>query len=105
MDYRIDFESRAWESPMAGVRSKTWRQGGRQIRLVEYRPQMEPHWCERGHYGCILEGEFEIGFPDRIVVFRAGDGVAIPAGAAHRHRARVVSAMVRALFVEDLPDA
>ena len=70
---------------------------------AEYAPEMEPHWCDRGHYGCILSGEFEIRFAERVLVFRAGNGVHIPSGAEHRHMARALSPVVRALFVEDPP--
>jgi len=102
MEYRIDFATLPWERPMEGVRAKVMRQGNRRIRLVEYTPAMEPHWCERGHYGCIVEGEFEIRFADRTQVFRAGDGVFIPSGSAHRHLARAMTASVRAVLVEDV---
>ena len=102
MEYRVDFSALAWERPIPGVRAKMLRQEGRRIRLVEYTPAMEPHWCESGHYGCIVEGEFEIRFDDRTLVFRAGDGVFIPSGRAHRHMARALTPCVRALFVEDV---
>jgi mannose-6-phosphate isomerase-like protein (cupin superfamily) len=62
---------------------------------------MEPHWCERGHAGLILEGQFQIEFADGTEVFNAGDGIAIPHGSEHRHRATVLSSPVRAVFVEE----
>jgi quercetin dioxygenase-like cupin family protein len=68
--------------------------------VVEYFPDMPPHWCEKGHVGYILEGEFEIEFDNTTHVFRQGDGLFIPDGAEHRHRARVLSDVVRAIFVE-----
>ena len=61
---------------------------------------MAPHWCSVGHVGLILEGHFEIEFDSGTQVFEAGDGVVIPQGKTHRHRARVVSDVVRAIFVE-----
>ena len=105
MEYRVDFGGLPWIHPMPGVRAKTMRQGPRQLRLVEYTPEMDPHWCEKGHYGCILEGEFEIRFDGGLRLFHGGDGVHIPAGAAHRHMARALTPVVRALFVEDLGDS
>lgn len=98
--YRVDFESRSWESPMPGVRHKFVSLEGRRLRLVEYSSEMEPHWCSRGHAGVILEGRFEIEFDDGVRVFEEGDGVLIPDGEAHRHRAKVLTGKVRALFVE-----
>ncbi len=103
--YRIDFGLLPWESPMKGVRCKMVKQEGRQVRLVEYSREMKPHWCERGHFGCILEGQFEITFVDSTQIFQAGDGVFIPSGREHRHMGRAVSDSVRALFIEDASPA
>jgi quercetin dioxygenase-like cupin family protein len=100
-EYRVDFDSVPWQSRMAGVRFKTVVQGNKQLRLVEYTPAMPPHWCEKGHTGCILEGRFEIRFDQRTVVFDAGDGVFIPPGREHRHLARALTTVVRVIFVED----
>ena len=100
--YKIEFDSMPWDSPMAGVRCKAFRQGGRQLRLVEYTPEMPPHWCEKGHVGCILEGRFEIKFDEEVVIFEQGDGVFIPSGKEHRHMGRALSDIVRVVFVEDV---
>jgi hypothetical protein len=101
-EYRVDFSSLAWQTPIEGVRQKVVTGGGKTVRLVEYGPDMPLHWCEKGHFGCILEGRLEIEFPDGVRVFEAGDGVFIPDGHAHRHRGRVLSDVVRAIFVEDV---
>ena len=61
---------------------------------------MEPHWCSVGHFGQIVSGEFEITFEDGVEIFRAGDGVAIPDGDAHKHMARCLTETVTAVFVE-----
>jgi quercetin dioxygenase-like cupin family protein len=100
-DYRIDFESLPWEPIMDGVRQKLVADSGKKVRLVEYSKAMPPHWCAKGHYGYILEGRFEIEFWDRTCIFKAGDGVFIPDGEEHRHTARVLSDLVRAIFMED----
>jgi len=101
MQYLIDFDHLPWESPMAGLRFKAVGHGGTRVRLVEYTEDMEPHWCEKGHLGCILAGSFQIEFPSETLVFESGHAVFIPAGDEHRHRARVLSGPVRALFVEE----
>jgi mannose-6-phosphate isomerase-like protein (cupin superfamily) len=101
MQYRVDFEALDWEKPMTGVRSRAIQYEGRQLRLVEYTEEMEPHWCERGHCGFILEGYFEIKFESETVLFAPGDGVFIPSGEEHKHMASVLSGPVRAVFVED----
>ena len=98
--YKIDFSTVAWESPMPGVRHKVVVEGDVKLRLVEYTPEMAPHWCSNGHAGQILEGTFEIEFEGGTQVFNTGDGVLIPSGEEHRHKARVLSEVVRAIFVE-----
>jgi mannose-6-phosphate isomerase-like protein (cupin superfamily) len=98
---RIAFAELEWAKPLPGVRHKVQNIGEKVLRLVEYSSAMEPHWCERGHLGYILEGRFEIEFAKETLVFEAGDGVAIPSGAESRHRARVLTNIVRAVFVED----
>jgi quercetin dioxygenase-like cupin family protein len=102
MDYKVDFEQMDWESPVAGIRHKVKQAGGLKLRLVEYSTEMEPHWCSRGHTGIILRGDFEIEFDGEKHVFRPGDGVMIPSGEEHRHRARVLKDVVRAVFVEEI---
>jgi quercetin dioxygenase-like cupin family protein len=99
--YRIDFGCLDWVSPIPGVRHKVFEDGKRRVRLVEYTQGMEPHWCSRGHFGSILEGRFEIEFDDHTEIFETGDGVFIPNGEKHRHRARVLSPVVMVIFVED----
>jgi quercetin dioxygenase-like cupin family protein len=99
--YRIDFSRLDWQSPIVGVREKAITEGSKRLRLVEYSPTMAPHWCEKGHIGYVLQGRFEIAFESGTDVFEQGDGVLIPAGAAHKHRARALSDVVRVIFVED----
>ena len=100
--YNIDFQALPWQTPMAGLRFKAASRGTRQLRLVEYAREMEPHWCEKGHIGYVLHGRLEIRFDRETVVFNAGDGVFIGPGPEHRHMARVRSDVARVVFVEDL---
>ena len=100
--YKVDFEAIPWETPMDGLRFKANRQEGRQLRLVEYTQEMPPHWCEKGHIGYVLEGQFEIAFEAEVAVFNPGDGIFIPAGAQHKHKGKVLSDLVRVVFVEDI---
>ena len=101
IEYRVDFDRLEWISPIPGVRQRIYGDGNRRVRLVEYTGEMEPHWCSKGHLGYILEGRFEIEFDGGKEVFEAGDGVFIPDGERHRHRARALSPSVLAIFVED----
>jgi quercetin dioxygenase-like cupin family protein len=98
--YKADFDAIEWSSPMAGVRHKVVDRGDTRLRLVEYSQQMPPHWCARGHHGYVLEGEVEIEYQAGAVTYRPGDGIMIPDGQAHSHRARAVSDHVLVVFVE-----
>ena len=100
--YKIDFESMEWEEPADGVRFKAFEQDGRKLRLVEFSKEfVEPDWCTAGHIGLILEGQMEIDFNGKKVVFGPGDGVFIPAGEDHKHKGRVLTDKLKAILVED----
>jgi quercetin dioxygenase-like cupin family protein len=86
---------------MDGVRHKLFSFNDKYLRLVEYSSEMEPHWCERGHIGYILDGRFQIEFNDGVRIFNSGDGIVIPDGPDHKHKAKVLSDVVRAVFIED----
>ncbi len=101
MDYLIDFDRLPWESPMKGLRYKAVTRGSRRLRLVEYTKELDPHWCEKGHIGYLLEGRFEIAFDRRTLIFGPGSGIFIPAGTEHRHMGKALSDVVRVIFVED----
>jgi len=101
--YRIDWDSPPWERPAPGVRHKTYSEGSRRLRLVEFaREFVEADWCTRGHIGYVLEGELECDFHGVVVRYLAGDGVFIPAGEEHGHKVTVVSHVVRLVLVEDV---
>jgi quercetin dioxygenase-like cupin family protein len=100
--YKVDFGQVPWESPMRGLRFKAVRQAGRQLRLVEYTKEMEPHWCEKGHIGYVLEGRFEIRFPGEVHSYDGGDGIFIPAGVEHKHMGKALTDVVQVVFVEDV---
>ena len=102
LQYKIDFEKIKWEQPMEGVRCKIIRYGNKQLRLVEYTKIMPPHWCEKGHYGLVLDGEFEIELQNEKHVYRPGDGVFIPDGEEHKHKGRALTGSVKVIFVEDV---
>ena len=100
--YRIEFDTMRWESPITGMRQKVFKSGSKRIRLVEYTREMEPHWCSKGHLGQVLDGRFELEFDDGMRTYKPGDGVFIPDGEHHRHKARVLSDVVRVMFVENV---
>ena len=99
---KVDFESLDWQSPLPGARYKAHQQANRKLRLVEFtRDFVEPDWCKKGHVGYVLEGEMDIDFDGEVVRFSAGHGLFIPEGEDNRHKATVVSEVVRLVLVED----
>lgn len=99
----IDFDSLPWESPLPGARFKAYREGAKQIRLLEFSSEfVEPVWCEKGHVGFVLEGTLEVDFNGRVVVYPQGSGISISAGSATAHKARSITPVVRLVLVEDV---
>lgn len=99
---RIQFTEIGWESPLPGVRFKAVRVGEKQLRLAEFSQEfLEPHWCEKGHAGYVLEGVLEIEFHDRKEIFVAGDGLFIPAGPQSGHKARTLTPVVKVILFEE----
>jgi len=104
MNYLVHLDALPWESPAPGIRHKLYRCDSRVLRLVEYSRQMVPHWCSKGHIGHIVDGSLEIEFGTGTYRFEVGDGVFIPPGPEHAHRAVVLTSSATALFVEDSDD-
>ena len=100
LEHKINFNNIDWEIPIKGVKSKIYKYGDKQLRLVEYTKDMPPHWCEKGHYGLILEGELEIEFTNEKLIYKKGNGVFIPGGAEHKHKGRAITDTVKVIFVE-----
>lgn len=104
--FRVLFDELDWQCPAPGLRVKAWRQGNRQLRLLEQSPEfVEEAWCEKAHCGLVLEGELELVFlerdhQERCVRFPQGAGLLIPAG--QQHKGRAVGSRVVIFLVEDI---
>lgn len=99
---KVDFDSMPWEIPTTGVRFKAYEQKGRKLRLAEFgRKFVELDWCTKSHIGYVLEGRMEIDFDGEAIAFGPGDGIFIPAGRAHKHKAKILTKSVRVVLVED----
>jgi hypothetical protein len=100
-DHRVAFDSLPWDTLAPGARHKIFRAGDTVLRLLEFSHGfVEPDWCRRGHVGYVLAGDLDVDFHGKLEHFSAGDGVLIPPGEAHRHKAIVVSDVVRLVLVE-----
>jgi len=103
ISYKVNFESLSWESPMKGVRFKSYEHAGRRLRLVEFSKEfVEPDWCANGHIGYILEGKLEIDFDGKRIVYKPGDGLFIPKGQQHKHIGKVLTDFVSLVLIEDV---
>lgn len=101
--YKVIFDALEWQTPMPGARFKAHNDGTKQMRLLEFTSEfVEPHWCEKGHYGFVVQGELEIDFHGRCVRYAEGAGIFIPAGLSHGHKARSLTPSVRLFLVEDV---
>ena len=99
----MSFENIAWQQVRPDVRQRVYREGSRQIRLVEFETSDgAEHCCETGHIGYVLKGALSISFDGQVIAFKAGDGLFIPSGAASKHRAVQISSGTQLLMVEDL---
>ena len=102
LKYKVDFDKLEWEQPIGGVKCKIAQYGNKQLRLIEYTEEMPPHWCKKGHFGLILDGELEIEFRNEKILYKSGDGVFIPDGKEHEHKGRVLTESVKVIFVENV---
>jgi quercetin dioxygenase-like cupin family protein len=100
VQYKAEFNKLEWETLLKGVRHKYMDQNDLRIRLVEYSKEMPLHWCEKGHYGYLIEGQMEIEYRNEKIVYRSGDGIFIPDGSDHRHRGKALTEKVLVFFIE-----
>jgi quercetin dioxygenase-like cupin family protein len=96
----IRFNEIPWTSVAQGAREKRVVCGNYTLRLVEFAPPfIEVDWCHKQHLGFVVSGVFRVQFVDTLVSFKEGDGIAIVAGEATKHRA-VVDQTVTLFLVE-----
>ena len=100
--YKIAFDSMDWDSPAAGVRQKVVVQEATQFRLLEFSKDfVELDWCTKGHAGYILDGQLEIDFNGKSILYGPGDVATIPDGDDHKHKAKSVTDKVTIFVVEN----
>ena len=100
---RLSLEAVPWETPLPLLRTKAIERDGVRFRIMEFEVGFEePDWCRRPHRGLLLEGRLEIAFPDHTEVVEAGEALDIPAGDAHRHKARPLTPTARLFLIDPL---
>ena len=101
--FKVDFDSMEWQSRREGARFKLYREGSRQLRLIEFTSgEGDPNWCSNGHIGFVLSGSLEIDFGGKVVSYKEGDGIFIPSGTANGHRGHSITPGTRLVMVEDI---
>ena len=97
--HRVDFNELEWKSLFAGVRHKYLDQNNMRMRLIEYSKEMPLLWCEKGHYGYVIEGQMEIEYENEKIIYKPGDGIFIPDGPDHKHRGKVLTEKALFFFI------
>ena len=100
--YKVIFDDLEWQVPSAGVRSKIFREGNKQLRFVEFSSKFVEHeWCHNSHIGMILKGELEIDFQGRVIRYPEGSCLIISDGQKNPHKARTMTPVVQVFLIED----
>ena len=88
MSYLVEFDKLAWDESTTGVRFKVFRYGTQQIRLIEFSEGfLEQDWCQKGHAGYVLDGEFSNDYSGKVERYKKGDVIFIPKGEQAKHKA------------------
>ena len=87
-NHLIEFDKMNWVYTSVGIRYKAFVSGNQRIRLVEFsKGFIEPDWCQNGHAGYIIDGEFTLDFNGKLEYLKKGDMFFIPIGEADKHKA------------------
>jgi hypothetical protein len=99
----ISFDRMERQSPQRGMRCKIFRDGSKQLRLVEFSSDfVETQWCEKPHAGFVLSRGLEISFADQVIRYPEGSALLIPAGVSHAHKARATTPVACLFLVEEV---
>jgi hypothetical protein len=83
-----------------GAREKVWNDGRRRVRLLELDSRfVEAEWCQKPHFGMVLEGTLEMDSHGAVERFSVGQCLTILPGDGHK--ARSVSAIVRLVLFDE----
>lgn len=100
---RIDFASLDWDGWASEVpaRIKAAEAAGQRLRLIELGPGfVEPQWCDKGHAGYVVSGQYITDLEGETWTMRTGNGFILPPGT--RHRSRNTGPLPAVVFLVDL---
>lgn len=103
---QVDFAELAWDGWASEVpaRIKAAQMEGQRVRLIELGPGfVEPQWCEKGHAGYVVSGQYVTDLDTETWSMRAGQGFILPTGT--RHRSRNTGSVPAIVFIVDLEAA
>lgn len=86
MEYKIDFKYLPCDLPYKGIIEKSLETSLMKVRKARFLFNNITGFCERPHFGLVINGSVEIEFQDRSIVFNKADAIAIPGGMKHKHR-------------------
>ena len=88
MSYIVEFDKMSWNEPAKGIKTKVFINGIQQVRLVEFSEGfVEENWCQKGHVGYVINGEFSNDYNGKIERYKKGDTIFIPKGEQAKHKA------------------
>ena len=100
---KIDLSNLDWEETSLFLRSKSFEQANKKVRVVEIKKGLDhPDWCKTGHIGYVLEGEFDIDFNGEIIKYKQGDILFILTGEEQKHIPIPISEKVILFLVEEI---
>jgi len=100
--YRVAFDEMPWQDAAPFVRVKKVSVGSRVMRLVEFRRGfVEEEWCAKEHAGYVIDGRMTVEFTGGVTLeLREGDGLDMPAGPEHVHKATPLTESVLLILFE-----
>jgi quercetin dioxygenase-like cupin family protein len=92
MDYIVDFDGIDWVVPEWAAGGTTYKEkrfvgDNRRMRMVEFKEGFHsPGFCNNGHSGIVLKGQFHIDMNGTTVLCKEGETFNYPAGDQYKHK-------------------
>lgn len=87
-EYKLDFDDTPWVNIQLGMSKKKAIFNNTEVTLLKLEfGFVENNWCDKPHYGFVLEGQFKIDFKGKVLTYKKGDRINIQGGAEQLHKA------------------